>query len=106
MQSRETYNNREAHMNKAKLAAVVADKTGLTKKDSEAYLNTVIDTIMETLAAGEKVQIVGFGAFNTRMRKPYTGHDPHTGAPVDIPSDRAVSFKPGKALKEAVLIKK
>lgn len=89
-------------MNKVELAAVVAEKTGLTKKDSEKYINAVVEAITDALVAGDKVQLVGFGSFETKTRKSYTGHDPHTGAPISIPATKVATFKTGKALKEAV----
>ena len=89
-------------MNKVELAAAVANELGLTKKESEKYLNTVLDTITATLAKGEKVQLVGFGIFEAKMRKAYKGHDPHTGEPIEIPEARVASFKTGKTLREAV----
>ena len=92
-------------MNKVELAAVVAEKTGLTKKDSEKYINAVVDSITEALVNGERVQLVGFGSFETKERKAYTGHDPHTGNPLEIPATKVATFKTGKALKEAVAAK-
>ncbi len=89
-------------MNKAELAAVVAEKTGLSKKDSENAVNTAFDTIIATLAAGEKVQLVGFGAFEVKERAARQGRNPQTLEPIDIPASRVATFKVGKALKDAV----
>ena len=74
-------------MNKAELAAVV---------------NTAFDTIIATLAAGEKVQLVGFGAFEVKERAARQGRNPQTLEPIDIPASRVATFKVGKALKDAV----
>ena len=89
-------------MNKIELAAAVAAKTGLSKKDAEIALNAALCTIKETLVKGEKVQLVGFGSFEAKERAAYTGHDPRTMEPIVIPASRIPSFKAGKALKEAL----
>ena len=89
-------------MNKNELAAAVAAKSGLSKKDSEAAINAVVDAITETLKAGDKVVLVGFGSFETKARAARTGINPATKAKITIPASKAVAFKAGKALKEAV----
>ena len=89
-------------MNKVELAAVVAQKTGLTKKASEEAVNAVVAAITEALKAGDKVQLVGFGSFETKTRAAYTGHDPRTMKPIQIAATSIPSFKAGKALKDAV----
>lgn len=89
-------------MNKTELIAAVAEKTELSKKDSEKVVNAVFDTITETLAGGEKVQLVGFGSFEVKERAAHTGRNPRTKEPMEIEASRAASFKVGKALKEAV----
>ena len=89
-------------MNKAELVTAVAAKTGLSKKDSEKAVNAAFDTITETLAAGEKVQVVGFGVFETKERGARVGRNPQTKEEMEIPASRVASFKVGKALKEAV----
>lgn len=89
-------------MNKVELAAAVAGKTGMTKKAAEAAVSAAFEAITETLAAGEKVQIVGFGSFEVKERAAYTGHDPRTMKTIEIPAGRNPSFKAGKALKDAV----
>ena len=89
-------------MNKAELVAAVAEKTGLSKKDSEKAVNAAFDTITETLVAGDKVQLVGFGAFEVKERGERTGRNPQTKETITIPASRVVSFKVGKALKDAV----
>ena len=89
-------------MNKAELVSAVAEKTGMSKKDSEKAVNAAFDTITEALAAGDKVQLVGFGAFEVKERGARIGRNPKTKEEIDIPASRVASFKVGKALKEAV----
>ena len=89
-------------MNKAELIAVVASKSGMTKKDAEIAVASVFDTISETLASGEKVQIVGFGTFEVKERCERTGRDPRTNEVITIQASKAPAFKSGKALKDAV----
>ena len=89
-------------MNKGELAAVVAEKTGLTKKDSAAAVAAVFDAITESLIAGDKVQLIGFGTFEARERAARTGKNPQTGEAIEIPASKAAAFKAGKAIKEAL----
>ena len=89
-------------MNKTELVAAVAAKTELTKKDAEKAVAAVLDTVAETLAAGEKVQLVGFGTFETREREARTAKNPRTGETVEVAASRVPAFKAGKALKDAV----
>lgn len=89
-------------MNKAELVSAVAEKTGMSKKGSEKAVNAAFDTITEALAAGDKVQLVGFGAFEVKERGARIGRNPKTKEEIEIPASRVASFKVGKALKEAV----
>lgn len=89
-------------MNKAELVSAVAEKTGMSKKDSEKAVNAAFDTITEALAAGDKVHLVGFGAFEVKERGARIGRNPKTKEEIEIPASRVASFKVGKALKEAV----
>lgn len=89
-------------MNKAQLIAGLAEKTGLTKKDSEKALNAFVDTITEELQKGEKVSLVGFGTFEVKQRAERVGRNPKTMEELVIPASKAPSFKAGKALKDAV----
>lgn len=89
-------------MNKADLIAKVAEKSELTKKDAEKAVSAVLDTIIETVAEGEKVQIVGFGTFEQRERKERSGVDPRTHEPLVIPEKKVPAFKPGQGFKDAV----
>lgn len=90
-------------MNKAQLVAAVAEKTNFTKKDAETVINAVFDTIEDTLVAGDKVQLIGFGSFETRERKERQGRNPRKPEEViKIPASKAPVFKAGKALKDAI----
>ena len=89
-------------MNKAELVTAVAKKTGLSKKETEQAVNATFEAITETLVAGEKVQLVGFGAFETKTRGERMGRNPQTKEEIKIAATRVASFKVGKALKDAV----
>ena len=89
-------------MNKNELIDSVAKKTELSKKDSEAAVNAVLETIAETLEQGEKVVLVGFGTFEVRERKARIGRNPATKEKIQIPASKAPAFKAGKNLKERV----
>lgn len=89
-------------MNKAELVSMVAEKAGLSKKDAEKAVAAVFDSIQDTLTAGEKVQLVGFGTFEIRERGARTGRNPRSGDTIEIPASKVPAFKPGKALKDAV----
>jgi DNA-binding protein HU-beta len=92
--------------NKQDLVAAVAEKTELTKKDSEAAVKAVFDSVSEFLAKGEKVQLIGFGTFETRERAAREGRNPQTGKTIKIAATTVPAFKAGKALKDAVVPKK
>ena len=89
-------------MNKAELINAVAEKAGLSKKDTESVINAAIDAITESLAQGDKVQLVGFGAFEVKARAARIGRNPKTKESITIPASKVPMFKPGKALKDAV----
>jgi DNA-binding protein HU-beta len=90
-------------MNKAELVAKVAEKTNMKKKDSEAAINAFLSTVEETLVKGDKVQLIGFGTFETRKRKAREGRNPRKpDETIKIPASKAPVFKAGKALKDAV----
>ena len=90
-------------MNKQELIAEVQAKSELTKKDAEKAVNSVICSIEAALVKGEKVQLIGFGTFETRLRKARKGRNPRKPDEVmDIPASKAPVFKAGKALKDAV----
>jgi len=90
-------------MNKAELVAEVAKKTGFTKKDAEAAINAFLETVEKSLVKGEKVQLIGFGTFETRKRKAREGRNPRKPEEtIKIAASKAPVFKAGKALKDAV----
>jgi len=89
-------------MNKTDLIAAVAQKSEFSKKDTEKVVNALIDTVIESLKNGEKVQLVGFGAFEVKHREARKGHNPLTGAEIDIAASNAPVFKAGKAFKDAL----
>ena len=89
-------------MNKSELIAVAAEKSGMTKKDAERLLNAALDSITATLAAGEKVQLSGFGIFEPKTREARVGRNPRTKESIEIPATRTPIFKASKALKDAV----
>lgn len=89
-------------MNKAELISQVAEKTELTKKDAEKAVSAVLATIEEALSRGDKVQLVGFGAFEIRERAARKGRNPQTGEEIEIAAARVPVFKAGKALRDAV----
>ena len=89
-------------MNKTELIAQVAEKTGLSKKDTESIINAAVDTIATTLAQGDKVQLSGFGIFEVKDRQARVGRNPKTKEAIEIPASRQPVFKPSKALKDIV----
>ena len=89
-------------MNKTELVDAVAIKSELTKQDSKKAVDALFETISNTLAQEEKIQLVGFGTFEIRERAERTGRNPQTGEEMTIPASKAPAFKPGKELKEAV----
>ena len=89
-------------MNKTELIALAAEKAGLSKKDSEKALNAALDAITEALVAGDKVQLVGFGAFDVKTRAARIGRNPQTKQEIEIPASKVPQFKAGKALKDAI----
>ena len=89
-------------MNKAELVAAIAEKTELSKKDSEKALKAFIDVVTEELTKGEKIQLVGFGTFEVAERSAREGRNPQTGATMKIPASKAPKFKAGKALKDVI----
>lgn len=93
-------------MNKSELVEALAEKMDTTKADAQRTIDAIFDTktgvLTETLQAGERVQITGFGTFETRRRKARMGRNPQTGEKIRIPASTAVSFRAGKGLKDAV----
>ena len=89
-------------MNKTELVAAISELSGLTKKDSEKALMATITAISDELVKEGKVQLIGFGSFETKKRAARTGMNPRTGKTVEIPATVYPVFKAGKALKDAV----
>lgn len=89
-------------MNKTELLNALAEKTELSKKDAEKVLNSFVESVTESLVAGDKVQLIGFGTFEVKARPARTARNPRTGEEIKIAASKAPVFKAGKALKEKV----
>ena len=89
-------------MNKSELIAVTAERTGLTKKDTERVFNAALDAITAAMADHEKVQLSGFGAFEVKFRESRMGRNPQTREPSEIPAAWGPAFKPSKALRDLI----
>jgi DNA-binding protein HU-beta len=87
-------------MNKADLIQAVAEKSGLTKKESASAVDAIFNGISDSLAKGENVQLIGFGTFEVRNRKDREGRNPATGEAIKIKASKVPAFKAGKALKD------
>jgi integration host factor subunit beta len=89
-------------MTKAELIEEVSRVVEMTRKDSETIVETIFDSIVNSLHKGEKIEIRGFGSFRTRQRQPRVGRNPKTGSRVEVPSKRIPYFKPSKELRDVV----
>ena len=89
-------------MTKAELVDEVARVVQLTKKQAETIVNIVFDSIVDSLRAGQKIELRGFGSFRLRKREPRKGRNPKTGDKVDVPPKKVPYFKPGKELKDLI----
>ena len=89
-------------MNKVELIAAVTEKTGMSKKDAEKAVSAVLESVVEAVSSGDKVQLVGFGTFEVRNREARTGRNPRTKEIVEIPASKAPVFKAGQAFKDAI----
>ena len=89
-------------MNKTELITAVAQKAGISKKDADKTVAAVIDTIVETVSAGDKIQLVGFGTFEVRERAERIGRNPRTKEEILIPASKLPVFKAGKSFKDVV----
>ena len=89
-------------MNKTELIAIAAENSGITKKDAERVINAALEAVTASLVKGEKIQISGFGTFETKDREARVGRNPHTKEAIEIPATRVPSFKASKALKDIV----
>ena len=98
------HENKEHTMTKAELVEEVTRVTELPRKESEAVVETIFDSIIAALQADDKIEIRGFGSFRTRQRRGRTGRNPTTGAKVDVPPKKIPYFKPSKELKDYVIL--
>lgn len=89
-------------MNKGEVVAKMSELSGMTKKDSEKALNSMLEVIEGALVGGDKVQLVGFGTFETKSRAARKGRNPQTKQEIDIPASTVPAFKAGKAFKDAI----
>ena len=89
-------------MNKAELISAVAEKAALSKKDSEAAVNAVLETITSALSQGDEIRLVGFGTFEVKKRSARIGRNPKTKESITIAASKVPTFKAGKAFKDAV----
>ena len=89
-------------MTKADLIDEVSRLAELTRKDSEVIVETIFDSVVRSLRAGDKIEIRGFGSFRTRQRRPRVGRNPKTGERVEVPAKKIPFFKPSKELKDLV----
>ena len=89
-------------MTKAELIEDVSRAVEMSRKDSEIIVETIFESIVKSLHAGDKIEIRGFGSFRTRQRKPRIGRNPKTGARVDVPAKKIPYVKPSKELKDLV----
>jgi len=90
-------------MTKSELVEMIADaQDGITRREAEVVVNTVFAAISDALAAGDRVELRGFGSFTTRKRRARTGRNPKTGVSVSVPAKVVPHFKPGKLLRERV----
>ena len=89
-------------MNKTELIAAAAEKAGIAKKDAERVINAAIDTVVAELNKGERVQLSGFGIFETKEREERVGRNPRTKETIQIPATKLPVFKAAKALKDTV----
>ena len=89
-------------MNKSELCAAIAEKTGMTKKDAEKFTGAFVETVIESMKKGERVQVVGFGTFEVRERPTRNARNPRTGETIAIEASKAPVFKAGKTLRESL----
>ena len=92
----------EKIFNRQDLVSMVVEKTRLPRGKAVIVVDTVFSAITDTLKAGREIRLVGFGSFNVMERKATKGHDPRTGAEIDIPEGKSVKFRAGKGLREAI----
>ena len=89
-------------MNKTELIAIAAENSGIARKDAERVINAALDAVTAALTAGDRIQLSGFGTFETKEREARVGRNPHTKEAIEIPATRVPAFKASKALKDSV----
>lgn len=89
-------------MTKSELVKTVAEQAGIENKKADKAVSALFDAIKQALIEGDRVQVIGFGTFENRVRSERKGRNPRTGEEISIPASKLPSFKAGKALKEAV----
>ena len=89
-------------MNKSELIVALAQKADLSKKDAEKAVNAFVEVVTESLKAGDKVQLVGFGTFESKERPARTARNPRTGEEIQIAASKTAAFKAGKGLKDSI----
>ena len=89
-------------MNKTELIAAAAEKSGVAKKDAERVLNAALEAIVEAMVAGDRVQVSGFGTFESKLREARVGRNPRTKETIEIPATKVPAFKPSQVLKDSV----
>jgi DNA-binding protein HU-beta len=89
-------------MTKPEMIDVIAERTGMKKKDAAVAVDAVLDTIMDTLGKGEEVSLVGFGTFEVRTRAERMGRNPRTGEQITIPANQACVFRAGRRMRDAI----
>ena len=89
-------------MKKTELIAAVAEKANISKKDAEKAVAATFDVIIDAVAAGDKIQLVGFGTFEVRERAEKQARNPRTGETMTVPASKVPAFKAGAALKDKV----
>ena len=89
-------------MKKAEFVSLVAERTGMSKKDTEKTMDAIFEALGDVMAKGDKIQVSGFGTFETKERAARIGHNPRTGEKIPIEAAVVPAFKPGKALKDKV----
>ncbi len=89
-------------MNKTELVSEIAQRSGMTKKDTEKFVSTFVSVVQETIASGDTVAILGFGTFSARDRSARQGRNPKTGEAIHIPASRVPVFRPGRTFRDSV----
>ena len=89
-------------MNKTELISIASQNAGIARKDTEKVLNAVLEAIQEAMVSGDKVQLSGFGTFESKQREARVGRNPRTKETIEIPATRVPSFKPSQTLKDSI----